>query len=121
MSKRKSLPQIDDLINPSSQHPPASTPREADKPKTIKTEKPNNGKAKIDKSKVTLYIPTDMAERLDFATAQARVFTRGSRFKASKSEVAEVLLTYALNEMDNYGKDSQVIRLLERLIEQKRN
>lgn len=71
------------------------------------------------KSKCTYYIPTELAERVDMAHARSRTLTRGSRYKASKSELIEAALNYALDEIDRNGEDSDVIRRLRLLIGRK--
>lgn len=124
MSKRKSIPKmtppplspIEDLLDPRPEKPKVV---EAEIPQVAKTEKPiveKTVKQPDEKSKCTFYLPTSLAERIDMAHAQARVYTRGSRYKASKSELIEAALSYALDNFDQFAAESDVVIRLATLL-----
>lgn len=122
---------IDDLLDPRPSPPAAKTAGKDEKLNDRKTEKlstrktaslpsgtatPESPSVSAAKSKCTYYIPTDLAERIDLAHAQSRIYTRSSHYKASKSEFIEAAVSYALNEFDAHGKQSEVVRMLAELL-----
>lgn len=130
MSKRRAIPKmtpptpppIEELLDPAPRAPLRSEPRETERQNDRKTESRQDRETVrqgVDKSKCTYYIPTRLAERIDIAHATARVHTRQASYKASKSEFIEAALTYALDEFDRYGSDSQVVRRLTQILERK--
>ena len=132
MSKRKPIPKmtpvspapIEDLLDPTARKAAAPLPKTAEiptsKPKKQKSRKTEKQNAVVDKpvskSKCTYYIPTSLAERIDLAHAQARIYTRSSKYRASKSEFIEAALSYALDHFDAAGKESEITDLLAGLV-----
>ena len=117
MSKRKSLPQIDDLINPSSQHspspppfPPQTKPQE-NKQSSLqvvkKAEKPK-------KEQMTIYVDSEMSFRLEAAQLQLRRITGKKGYATSRSAIVELALQMALNDLEANGANSTLASLIVR-------
>lgn len=134
MSKRKPIPKmtpvtpapIENLLDPTAKVTPAPEKKvdvSAEKPKRQKNSKTAKQKAVADepvsKSKCTYYIPTSLAERIDMAHAQSRIYTRSSKYRASKSEFIEAALSYALDHFDADGRDSEITSLLANLVDER--
>ena len=131
MSKRKPIPKmtpvtpapIENLLDPTAKVAPLPEKKvevSAETPKRQKNSKADKQPAVIDepisKSKCTYYIPTSLAERIDMAHAQSRIYTRSSKYRASKSEFIEAALSYALDNFDLEGRDSEITVLLAQLV-----
>ena len=72
----------------------------------------NKQDVKYPKTKVTYYLPEDLADRIDAAHVDLRKITRGGKRKLSKSDMATAALELALNEFEQHGEDSQYVNLL---------
>jgi len=130
MSKRKSLPQIDDLINPASQHSPPppplpQTPKENKKSNIQddknssrqKTKNSSGRKKKAPKEKkeqLTIYLDSDIAYRLDSSQLKLRRLTGKKGFATSRSAIIERAIILALNDLDANGIHSNLASLISR-------
>ena len=67
---------------------------------------------KYPKTKVTYYVPEDLADRVDVAHLNLRRIVRGGKRKLSKSDLATAALELALREFEQHGEESQLVNLL---------
>lgn len=67
---------------------------------------------KYPKTKVTYYVPEDLADRIDTAHLNLRRIVQGRKRKLSKSDLATAALELALKEFEQHGENSQLIDML---------
>jgi hypothetical protein len=72
----------------------------------------NQQDIKYPKTKVTYYVPEDLADRIDAAHLGLRRIVRGRKRKLSKSDLATAALELALRDFTEHGEESQLVDLL---------
>lgn len=81
-----------------------------ERPNTSKTEKPNSGKNSEEKVKATYYMATGTEQRLEAAWMKLRRMTGR---KVSKSEIVEAAIRRAVQELDDRGDESELMKRLQ--------
>ena len=66
----------------------------------------------LPKTKVTYYVPEELADRVDAAHVGLRKIIRGGKRKLSKSDMATAALELALNDFEQHGEDSRYVNML---------
>lgn len=129
MSKRKPITDLDNILNPGRMIPdspdPVVAPAPVSKPQDVPQTVPSKPKSprkqkKQKKDKETYYLPIELIERLEGSVPDVRRFTRGkTAYKATKSDLVGALLSYALDDLEQYSENSRVVAILIDLLNAK--
>ena len=110
---------IDDLLGGDS--PPKKTKQQsvnATKRQVAKVKKRQDDKE--EKRKVTLYLPAEMTYEIDDFVVKAKRWTADTGLTPSRSTIIEAAMFLALNDLNQNGEEGEVIQLVRRMLEERR-